>query len=101
MSLVPACGAGENARWFRQCDEITKKVSEGVNSFLFQELLWVSDHCDLEVAELFRQGVQASARVVAREWLNSVCLSGAAMLGELERSGISEPQAVGGAMPLC
>ena len=72
--LVPARGAGKNAHWFEQCDEITKKVSEGVNGFLFQELLWASDHCDLEVAELFRQG--------------------AAMLGELERSGVGEPMYV-------
>ena len=49
--------SGKNAHWFRESDVVTKKVCEGVNGFLFQELLWASDHCDLEVVELFRQGL--------------------------------------------
>jgi hypothetical protein len=52
--------SGKNAHWFSQCDAVMKQVCEGVNGFLFQELLWASQHCDLEVVELFRQGVSAA-----------------------------------------
>jgi len=37
---------------------MVKKVSEGVNGFLFQELLEASRHTDKSVAELFRIGTR-------------------------------------------
>ena len=48
--------SGTNAHWFRECDDITKHVSEGVNGFLFQELLGASHHRDQSAADLFREG---------------------------------------------
>jgi hypothetical protein len=48
--------SGKCAHWFRDCDAITKKVTEGVNGFLMQELLVASGHCDVGAVELFRQG---------------------------------------------
>ena len=51
--------SGKNAHWFQECDEITKQVSQGVNGFLFQELVCASRHCDQGAVELFRTGVCA------------------------------------------
>ena len=48
--------SGKNAHWFGECDEVTKAVSQGVNGFLFQELLCASHHCEPAAAELFRRG---------------------------------------------
>ena len=48
--------SGKCAHWFSKCDEVTKKVSCGVNGFLLQELLRASHHSDLAAADLFRDG---------------------------------------------
>ncbi len=47
--------SGKCQQWFRQCDDGIKRVSEGVNGYLLQELLRASRHCDLAVVELFRE----------------------------------------------
>ena len=49
--------SGKNARWFRDCDEIMAKVSDGVNGALMQELLVASNYCDPGAADLFRHGL--------------------------------------------
>ena len=49
--------AGMCAQWFAECDEIIKKVSEGVNGQLFATLLQAKDYPDPECAELFRKGM--------------------------------------------
>ena len=48
--------SGKCEAWFRQCDEVTKKVSAGVNGYLFEELLRASHYTDMAVVELFRFG---------------------------------------------
>ena len=68
-SEIFASGKGDH--WFADCDEITKRVTEGVNGYLLEELLRASGHCDTAVVDLFRKG--------------------ALMLGELERSGVGKP----------
>ena len=48
---------GTNNLWLRaKADDITYCISEGVSGFLLQELVLASEHCDVEVAELFREG---------------------------------------------
>ena len=47
---------GKCEHWFKDCDEMVKKVSAEVNGFLFQELLEASRHADKSVADLFRKG---------------------------------------------
>jgi len=48
--------SGKGAQWFQQSDEIIKKVTEGVNGFLFEQLLKASHYRDTAAVELFRQG---------------------------------------------
>ena len=48
--------SGKGAQWFRNSDEIIKKVTEGVNGFLFEQLLKASHYRDTAAVELFRQG---------------------------------------------
>ena len=51
---------GKNDLWLRaKADDITYCISEGVSGFLLQELVLASEHCDVEVAELFREGGRA------------------------------------------
>ena len=57
--------SGKCEHWFRNCDPIIQKVSEGVNGYLLQELLTASHHCDVAAVELFRTG-RLVARVVCR-----------------------------------
>ena len=71
---------GKCAHWFKDCDETMKKVTEGVNGFLFQELLEASRHTDKSVVELFRLGTQilvsnAYMCVSSRSHMKTFCLS--------------------------
>ena len=81
--------SGKCQQWFGQCDDGIKRVSEGVNGYLLQELLRASRHCDLAVVELFRKGMEGALVAVCKARL---LVSGAAMLGELSRSGVGEPR---------
>ena len=89
--------SGMCEQWFSRCDATTRRVSEGVNGYLMQELLTASRHCDLAVVELFRHGGQFCARCCV-----CVCVcacvqsawAGAAMLGELACSGVGEAVSV-------
>ena len=47
---------GKRDWWFRNSDETVKQVAEGVNGYLFEELIRASKHRDTSAAELFRQG---------------------------------------------
>ena len=49
--------SGKSAHWFQGCDETTKKVAEGVNGYLLEELLIASKYCDVAAADLFRNGM--------------------------------------------
>ena len=48
--------SGKGAHWFRDSDEIIKKVIEGVNGFLLEQLLMASHYRDVAAVELFRRG---------------------------------------------
>ena len=48
--------SGKGAQWFRNSDEIIKKVTEGVNGFLLEQLLTASHYRDIAAVELFRRG---------------------------------------------
>jgi len=48
--------SGKGAHWFRDSDEIIKKVTEGVNGFLLEQLLMASHYRDVAAVELFRRG---------------------------------------------
>ena len=57
---------GKNDLWLRaKADDITYCISKGVSGFLLQELVLASEHCDLEVAELFREGGCSFTKVCA------------------------------------
>ena len=49
--------SGKGAHWFRDSDEIIKKVTEGVNGFLLEQLLAASHYSDVAAVELFRRGM--------------------------------------------
>ena len=48
--------SGKGAHWFLDSDEIIKKVFEGVNSFLLEQVLIASHYRDRAAVELFRRG---------------------------------------------
>ena len=63
--------SGKRANWFERCDDITRSVSKGVNGYLLQELLSASHHCDVAVADLFRDG---NGLQFLRFFLAALCL---------------------------
>ena len=48
--------SGKCHHWFRNSDETIRRVTEGVNGYLMEQLLWASHHRDAAAVELFKHG---------------------------------------------
>lgn len=73
-SQLRASGACD--AWFGSCDDITRRVSDGVNGPLFTRLLEATGYVDVECVELFRTGAPLSLcckELVVRPWSRACC----------------------------